>query len=130
MDKLGIVYHPKYEAARRLADDAAQRLSGRVGDVWVASAWDDDARAAHLDATELLICCGGDGTMLKAARAVVPHKVVLLGVNMGRIGFLTELGPTALCDTPRGRPAPHGVTRTSGNRGHARRAPRSRCTHR
>ncbi len=96
MDKVGIVYHPKYEAARRVADDAASRLAGRVGDVWVASAWDEDARAANIAGTELLICCGGDGTMLQAARAVVPHKVVLLGVNMGRIGFLTELGPTAL----------------------------------
>src|SRR5690349_19941674 len=96
MNKIGIVYHPKYEAARRVADDLMQRLSERVREAWCASAWDEDARGQHIAGTELLICCGGDGTMLQSARAVVPHPVALLGVNLGRIGFLTELSPTAL----------------------------------
>jgi NAD+ kinase len=34
--------------------------------------------------------------VLRAARAVIPHPVVLLGVNLGRIGFLTEIAPPAL----------------------------------
>lgn len=98
MKKAGVTYHPKSEAARRCAEDIRGRLAGRVPDVWLASAWDDSARDEHVPGTELLICCGGDGTVLRAARAVIPHPVTLLGVNLGRIGFLTELTPPSLND--------------------------------
>ncbi len=98
MNKIGIAYHPKSDAARRCAEDIRARLEGRVPDVWVASAWDDGARDEHVPGTDLLICCGGDGTVLRAARAVIPHPVALLGVNLGRIGFLTELTPPSLIE--------------------------------
>ncbi len=97
MNKVGIAYHPKSDAARRCAEEVRDRIGGRA-QTWVASAWDDGARTEHLPGTDLLICCGGDGTVLRAARAVVPHEVMLLGVNLGRIGFLTEITPTALFD--------------------------------
>ena len=98
MQKIGIAYHPKSEAARRCAEDIRARLTDNVPDVWLASAWDDGAGSAHIPGTDLLICCGGDGTVLRAARAVIPHPVVILGVNLGRIGFLTEIAPPALFD--------------------------------
>ncbi|HXK34282.1 MAG TPA: NAD(+)/NADH kinase [Dehalococcoidia bacterium] len=91
MKKVGVTYHPKSEAARAVAQEIRSRLNAIVPDVWFASAWDDEAREDHVPGTELVICCGGDGTVLRAARAVVPHEVVILGVNLGRIGFLTEM---------------------------------------
>lgn len=96
MQKIGVTYHPKSEAARSVAEDVARRLRAKIDDVWVASAWDDEMRALHVAGTDLVICCGGDGTVLRAARAVVPHPVILLGVNLGRIGFLTEIAPGEL----------------------------------
>ena len=39
----------------------------------------------------MLICIGGDGTVLRAAQISIPHRVPILGVNMGRLGFLTDL---------------------------------------
>jgi NAD+ kinase len=63
-----------------------------VSEVWLASAWDEREARRNLDGTELLICVGGDGTMLWAARLVILHPTLLLGINMGRLGFLAELG--------------------------------------
>ncbi len=40
---------------------------------------------------DLAIVIGGDGTMLHVARSLAPHGVPLVGVNMGRLGFLTDI---------------------------------------
>ena len=42
---------------------------------------------------DLVIAVGGDGTLLYAARLVARHGVPLLGVNRGRVGFLTDVMP-------------------------------------
>jgi NAD+ kinase len=44
----------------------------------------------HLD---LIFTFGGDGTILRAARTAGPLGVPLVGINLGRVGFLTELNP-------------------------------------
>jgi len=41
--------------------------------------------------TELLVTLGGDGTFLAGARIAAPADIAILGVNLGRLGFLTEL---------------------------------------
>jgi NAD+ kinase len=43
---------------------------------------------------DLVIAVGGDGTLLYAARLVARHGVPLLGINRGRLGFLTDVLPT------------------------------------
>ena len=60
-------------------------------------AWEADrdgpagAITSRLEATTLLITLGGDGTFLAGARLAAPRGIPLLGVNLGRLGFLTEL---------------------------------------
>ena len=49
-----------------------------------------DELGAHCD---LAVVIGGDGSMLGAARAVVQYGVPLLGINRGRLGFLTDIMP-------------------------------------
>ena len=39
---------------------------------------------------DVMIVFGGDGTILQVARASIKHDVMLLGINMGKLGFLTE----------------------------------------
>jgi NAD+ kinase len=41
---------------------------------------------------DLAIVIGGDGTMLGAARELVRHHVPLVGINQGRLGFMTDIG--------------------------------------
>lgn len=48
---------------------------------------------------DVVIALGGDGTFLAAARAIVKHKVPLIGVNLGRLGFLVDISPSALPET-------------------------------
>jgi NAD+ kinase len=40
---------------------------------------------------DMLIVLGGDGTLIRAAQAIAPHRTPVLGVNTGHLGFLTEL---------------------------------------
>jgi NAD+ kinase len=91
-DTTGILYHPRLEAAHVLARRIQQQLELRVRHTWSASAWDENAPTRMKD-TDLLVCIGGDGTMLRAARLAIPGQVPIIGVNMGRIGFLSELNP-------------------------------------
>ena len=48
-------------------------------------------RQALVASSDLIIVLGGDGTLLGAARSLVDHEVRLLGSNLGRLGFLTDI---------------------------------------
>lgn len=48
--------------------------------------------------TECIIVLGGDGTLIRAARDTVACKIPLIGVNMGTLGYLSELEPDSVYD--------------------------------
>ena len=47
--------------------------------------------AEHAATTDLLVTIGGDGTFLYGARLAAPHGIPVMGVNRGRLGFLTDV---------------------------------------
>lgn len=100
MKKVGIFVHSRLAVAGRLAEQVSEYLKSHdVRAVWTVTDWDDASLAGHMPGTELLICMGGDGTVLRAARSVIPNPVLILGVNMGRLGFLAEVRPAQLLDS-------------------------------
>ncbi len=47
---------------------------------------------------DLMIAVGGDGTFLSAARAIAKYDIPLIGINLGRLGFLVDISPNDLSD--------------------------------
>ncbi len=47
--------------------------------------------AKEMDKADVAIVLGGDGTMLRTADCLAPKKIPLLGINLGRVGYLAEL---------------------------------------
>jgi NAD+ kinase len=60
---------------------------------WIGSTWDVEAVTAEIANLDLLVTLGGDGSILRAARMACGDDVPVLGVKMGRLGFLAELEP-------------------------------------
>lgn len=91
MSRVGLVTHP----ARPAAGAAASQLVGaleREGATCVALP--DDGGSPELDgALDLVVSVGGDGTFLRAAHAASHAGCPVLGVKVGRLGFLTEVEP-------------------------------------
>lgn len=99
MTTVGIIYRPHLEAAETLAQQLAGVLERCGYRVWMTPAWyEGDGYEANLNSTDAMVGLGGDGTILLAARAVVPRSVPILGVNFGRLGFLAELRPHEALD--------------------------------
>lgn len=49
--------------------------------------------------SDLLVVVGGDGTMLNAARDLAHHEVPIMGINLGRLGFLADISPDNVAET-------------------------------
>jgi NAD+ kinase len=90
-----VLHHPQSEGAAAFSRQVAEEFQRREIEAIVSDAWADDA-GAQIHSAGLVICVGGDGTVLRAARVTIPHDVPILGVNMGRLGFLTDLSPRDL----------------------------------
>jgi NAD+ kinase len=75
--------------ARGLDISIEKRLASLLGEATAHITSRDDI-GSHCD---LVIVVGGDGSMLSAARAMCEHNVPVLGVNRGRLGFLTDISP-------------------------------------
>ncbi len=90
MKRVGILYQTRTPQPEAVAVMLADRVKELGHDVWLQSSWDDGIDQINGD-TGLIISVGGDGTLLRVARVVAPSGIPILGVNAGRLGFLTEI---------------------------------------
>ena len=91
MKRVGILYHPMIEAAYTLAKELQQFLTSKGISVWLCSAWEGERAKAQVNHTDLILTIGGDGTILRAAQVVVLSQALITGINLGKLGFMTEL---------------------------------------
>ena len=91
MKKVGILYHPMSEAAQVKARELQEFLVSRGVSVWLCSAWEAEQAKSRLGDTSLIITTGGDGTILRAAQVALSKNIPITGVNLGKLGFMTEL---------------------------------------
>lgn len=94
--RLGFAYNPTNPAALALSKRAAGWCEQRGLAHWEAPPGEYERLLEELPTTDLLLVLGGDGTFLRAARAVADVDVPLLGVNLGKIGFLSKVEATDL----------------------------------
>lgn len=97
---VGVVGNPRYKDLRSLlsrlvaiAPKHGLQLSteARLADLWPSPVPELDGQPL-----DLLLTFGGDGTLLKGARLTAAREVPILGVNIGRVGFLATATPDNL----------------------------------
>jgi NAD+ kinase len=93
MKRIGLLHHPKLPATQPMANAMAEQTRAHGLEVWIGSTWDVQAVTEQIQDLDLLVTLGGDGSILRAARMASQHSVPVLGVKMGRLGFLAELDP-------------------------------------
>ncbi|MGH2711135.1 MAG: NAD(+)/NADH kinase [Actinomycetota bacterium] len=86
--KLGFVVH----GGRKAAVDASKELRNWAEDRGLETGLLEDAEAVG-EGLDLVVSVGGDGTLLRAALIGARTDVPVLGVKVGRLGFLTEVDP-------------------------------------
>lgn len=85
-----LAYYIRKESLRR--DPRVSALLDGLAAAGFALCEAEDCNAAPAG-TDILLSLGGDGTFLSAARIAVPAGIPILGVNFGRLGFLSENNP-------------------------------------
>jgi NAD+ kinase len=93
-EAVGIVCHPRIDLGGPPVMEARRRLEQRGYRVWTYCATPDERPGAlvdTLDGTRLIVSIGGDGTLLWTAQQAAAANIPVLGINAGRLGFLTQV---------------------------------------
>jgi NAD+ kinase len=89
--KIGVLTNPHYPQTLELAKQIEAALDRRGIESVRTAAESKDAQAFFSTDIDMLLTLGGDGTMLNAAHLVAAQATPILGIHMGRLGFLAEV---------------------------------------
>jgi NAD+ kinase len=97
--RLIILYNPRVERSTALATEMAQFVLARPGVSADTVAIGDAGVGLGADGHDMIVVLGGDGSMLRTGTLAAQHGTPILGVNLGRLGFLGEVQPDAWPET-------------------------------
>ena len=86
----GFVYNTKQVDSKKMVEFLVTSLNLRTSS-WISSADDLAECQSQFEGTSVVVVAGGDGTILKTVKEIAPFGIPLVGVNMGRVGFMSEL---------------------------------------
>lgn len=97
---IAILYQGRKQDTSDLAHQLAPQLQAQGHSVRVIDIRDEGEEQIdyRLEECEFVLVLGGDGTILHATRLCAPANVPIIGVNFGRVGFLTELEPDEVAE--------------------------------
>jgi len=90
--RVGLVPHPNRDTAAQLVAQATERLA--ADGIEVRCPRSEGGTDLDTDDLDVVISLGGDGTMLRAVDTAYEAGVPVLGVNVGQMGYLTEVEPS------------------------------------
>ena len=93
IEQVAVLHHPKIKATHSVAKEIHDWLATQGIDAWSGLTWDEEEVRPQLPTTDLIVVLGGDGSTLRVARMAAGHNIPIVGVNMGRLGFLSEMDP-------------------------------------
>ncbi|MBL8851779.1 MAG: NAD(+)/NADH kinase [Planctomycetaceae bacterium] len=91
--RIALLARGSSEPVRAACLELEQFLHGHAGISLLGVVDTDDPQAAIPDDVELAVVLGGDGAILRACRQFGDRQRPILGVNLGRLGFLADLSP-------------------------------------
>ena len=87
--RIGFAYNPTSEDALELRERAAGWCRMHGVEQWAAPAGETADKGDELRRTDALVVLGGDGTFLRAAQSIAEVDVPIIGINLGKVGFLS-----------------------------------------
>ena len=94
--RAALLLHPRISESRHLADLVCASLDHCA--VSISSVWDVAQLREIIPHVDAAITLGGDGSILRATRVAAQYGVPVLGINLGRLGFLAEIEPAEIAE--------------------------------
>jgi NAD+ kinase len=96
VQNVAILYHPQRAQAIDEAEWLSAELRARGVSTNLGDGWDREVIERLCCDQDLVVALGGDGTIIHIARLAACFEVPVVGVNLGKVGFLAEMTPETL----------------------------------
>lgn len=98
LKSVAILYNPHVPGAAALSSEIQATLGQRKLQAASCEIQHESKAVGCIGGSDLIITLGGDGTLLRTAHFAAPQGIAILGINLGKLGFLCDMGPDNVMD--------------------------------